>query len=178
MIVRIGFIVICIGGGAVQIKRDGFLNWCRWAAKSSGGELIVSPLIRMGEYIRANSDENAVVAGSEAGVVPYYSHRQFIDMLGLVDRHIASLPGGLHEKTDADYVLKREPEFILIQYTELNGQDQPTWLPGKSLHEHPDFAENYEEAHREPRLLNDNAENWGLQPGWLLLYKRKQLKTG
>jgi hypothetical protein len=59
------------------------------------------------------------VAVEAAGALPYYSQRPTIDILGLNDRHIASLdvatigqgkPG--HEKIDIPYVLDRRPDII------------------------------------------------------------------
>ncbi len=63
------------------------------------------------------SDTIAVMA---AGVIPYYSDRPVIDMIGLTDRHIAH--HGIidrsctiaHQRADSDYVLDRKPEMILL----------------------------------------------------------------
>jgi len=68
------------------------------------------------EYTRPD-DTIAVVS---AGILPYYSERQTIDMLGLNDRHIAR--NGIldkscfigHQKTDSDYILDRGPRVIVL----------------------------------------------------------------
>ena len=57
------------------------------------------------------------IAVDAAGKIPYFSGLRTIDMLGLNDRHIASIEGVAyrrpgHSKTDHDYVLARQPDLI------------------------------------------------------------------
>jgi arabinofuranosyltransferase len=73
----------------------------------------------VGRWLRANTSPGTLVAVEAAGALPYYSQRPALDILGLNDRHIASLvvptigqgkPG--HEKIDIPYVLARHPDII------------------------------------------------------------------
>jgi len=66
--------------------------------------------------------EQEVVAVIPAGKVPYYSGLITIDMRGLCDHHIARTTLGIdpsksvagHFKRDPEYVLKQEPDFIVL----------------------------------------------------------------
>jgi arabinofuranosyltransferase len=72
-------------------------------------------------WLRNNLRPGEAVATCGIEVVGYYGNVRVIDMLGLVDAHIAhrevagfgsGLPG--HEKYDSDYVLDQRPAYILI----------------------------------------------------------------
>ncbi len=80
---------------------------------------VVARRREVGRWLRAHTPPGTLVAVEAAGALPYYSRRPTIDILGLNDRHIASLdipsigagkPG--HEKTDIAYVLDRRPDII------------------------------------------------------------------
>jgi hypothetical protein len=77
-----------------------------------------------GYWLLRNTPPDAVVATGIAGALPYYSNRYTIDMLGLNDTHIAhvqveTMGQGIAgtEKTDVDYVLNREPDYIPLSTT-------------------------------------------------------------
>ncbi len=79
-------------------------------------------LHRTAEWLNRVSAENDLLAVTIAGVVPYFTGLETVDMLGLSDAHIAregrslaglSKPG--HERYDNDYVLEREPDWIILQ---------------------------------------------------------------
>jgi hypothetical protein len=74
----------------------------------------VRRLEEAGRWIAANSAPSTLIAVNPAGALPYRSGRSSLDMTGLCDRHIASRPGGLHEKSDADYVLSRLPDIVVL----------------------------------------------------------------
>ncbi|MFA5812943.1 MAG: hypothetical protein WC862_00285 [Patescibacteria group bacterium] len=88
----------------------------------------------IGEWLDDNLPEDAVVAGNIAGVIPYYSRRAFIDMLGLNDMVIARTPAVEltirqlarlsawanrpgHLRGNAEYVLGRRPDAIIVGAT-------------------------------------------------------------
>jgi len=167
--VLIGFFLVA---GVIEAKRDGMLNWCRWAAKAQGDRLLVAPLIEAGQWLKENADADDEFAATEAGVMPYYSELRFIDMLGLVDEHIAGLPGGLHQKFDADYVMERQPEFIVLQYTLQDGGREPTWAPDRQISEHPDFPAEYTPVKEFDRPMS--TEEWGMAEGRLVVYARAE----
>jgi hypothetical protein len=73
----------------------------------------------MGYWLLQNTPPDTVIATGIAGALPYYSERYVIDMLGLNDTHIAHLDietmgQGIAgaEKTDAQYVFKRRPDYV------------------------------------------------------------------
>lgn len=169
---RMAFVVVLLLGGLVQAKTEPMLNWCRWSARDSGGELNVEPLRRTGMYINSIADPDDLLAATEAGVLPYYGRVRFLDMLGLVDAYIASLPGPLHEKLDADYVLERAPRFIVLGVTYTEDGESGTWAPDRLLLEHPDFHELYTEIRRWDRHMAP-ADYSHLLQGANVLYERK-----
>ncbi|MEZ5690629.1 MAG: hypothetical protein R3D71_03060 [Rickettsiales bacterium] len=74
------------------------------------------------DYVGKNFPKGSVIALSTAGVLPYkVSDNYYIDMLGLLDKHIShkkisKIPANPkigHLKSDIDYVLSREPDYIL-----------------------------------------------------------------
>lgn len=83
----------------------------------------------LGEKLRANVPKGSKLATLPIGALGYFSDLTIIDLVGLVDTHIAhrKVPTGRrlvgHEKHDSDYVLDRKPEMIftwpsLFEYTE------------------------------------------------------------
>lgn len=173
VVVKAFIVLFFVMSGLYHTKANKELNWYRWAAKKQGGDLLVAPLIKTGMVLKERCDGNnrAVLAATEAGVMPYYSGLRFIDMLGLVDAHIAALPGGLHEKFDAEYVLGRKPDYIVIQLTETEEGLVPTWDSDRSVYEHPNFVRDYQMISRQSRALPTNR--WEMKWGWLVLYERK-----
>jgi arabinofuranosyltransferase len=73
----------------------------------------------VGRWLREHAPPESVMATNAAGIVPYWSGLQTIDMLGLTDSYIAHRPIALgqgfhgHEKHDPEYVLGRGPDLIL-----------------------------------------------------------------
>jgi len=70
--------------------------------------------LEMGKWLGDNSDNHDVIALGEAGLIPYIAGNRVIDCFGLLDKHIARLPGKMHIKFDPDYVMEKEPEYILL----------------------------------------------------------------
>lgn len=169
---RTAVVVALLGGGLVQAKLNPQLNWCRWAAKESGGELLVAPLAEVGRHLGALDQPGALLAGTEAGVIPYHARMRFLDMLGLVDAHIASLPGGLHEKYDPGYVLSRRPDYIVLGVTLADGTERGTWPPDALLFEDETFRAGYREVARWQRPM-PTPDYEHIQPGAMILYERR-----
>jgi hypothetical protein len=75
----------------------------------------------VGESLRSNTPEGTRIALSSIGALPWYADRPILDMMGLTDAHIGRLkmermgkgPAG-HEKGDGAYVLRRQPDIILL----------------------------------------------------------------
>jgi hypothetical protein len=165
-------IAFLLAAGFLQARSEQELRWCRWAAKEAGHPLLVQPLIETGEFLRATAPADATFAATEAGVMPYFSRLRFIDMLGLVDAHIASLPGGLHEKFDAEYILSRGPEFIVLGHTMTPTGPVGTWAPDQEMMASEAFAARYEIIHRVPRFMPP-TDMKSLVPGYMAVYRLK-----
>lgn len=81
-----------------------------------------------GKWLKMNVPPDTQIAVGPAGKIPYYSELYTIDMWGLNDEHIAKrestrLQAG-HKKFDFEYVLERNPEFI-IGYAGFTDEDMP-----------------------------------------------------
>lgn len=111
----------------------------------------------IGEYINKNFPEGSLVALNTAGSTPYYApDMNFIDMLGLNDYHIArqhteinfelvfqNRPG--HAKGDGQYVLGREPDYIILgPALGLNADDKQWFISGYEIIQQEAFSQHYE----------------------------------
>ncbi len=91
-------------------------EWSRVAAIGR----INADYFEVGEWLRQNATPNTLLALNAAGIVPFVSGLRTLDMLGLNNVHIAHHRQNLglgaigHEKHDADYVLSRQPDIILL----------------------------------------------------------------
>lgn len=74
-----------------------------------------------GQWLKANTHPDTVIAVSAAGYIPFYAERPTLDMFGLTDATIAHLPTNIgsgqagHEKWSGAYVLQRRPDIIVFQ---------------------------------------------------------------
>jgi len=169
--VRAVLVIFLLLGGLVDGRTDPELRWYRWAGRESGG-LVTYPLREAGRWLADNAHPADLVAGSEAGVIPYFSRHRFLDMVGLVDAHLARVPGAMHEKVDADYVLSREPDWIVVNVRRIDGREVAPWPTDAAVMAHPEFEEHYVEAKRFPRLVN--GPEWSLEPMELVIHQRRR----
>lgn len=110
----------------------------------------------VGRYLEAHLPAGALIAAATAGSTPFFApSHDFIDTLGLNDRHIArrridsiqtrmqSLPG--HAKGDGAYVLERAPDVVVLGPSSGWYGDQPAlwFLTDLELLESPGFRERY-----------------------------------
>ena len=110
-------------------------------ALDSGGYLVNS-YRNLGLWLDENTPSDASVAVSDIGAIGYFSNRQIIDMFGLVDKHLARIPGKQHHKTDAKYVLSRSPDYVVLVRSE--GQsNQYLRLPDTALWKQPEFQSSF-----------------------------------
>jgi hypothetical protein len=119
----------------------------------------------LGLWFRAHTAPDATIAISDVGAVGYFSERRILDMFGLIDPHIAHLRGRMHYKADADYVLSRQPDYVVVVSLNDDGagysfQRIPDW----AVHNKPEFHERYE-------LVRTVPQYW--QNEFVLVYKRK-----
>ncbi|MBI2838640.1 MAG: hypothetical protein HYX75_10010 [Acidobacteria bacterium] len=115
------------------------------------------------------------IALTNAGAIPFRTGWHTIDMIGLLDRHIAARPVRLghgytgHEKYDSAYVLNREPDFILIH----------TWIwrsivSGDEALRRVSGDANLDMSHA-PRFRSTYYLRWLAMPnGFVALYERRR----
>jgi len=97
-------------------------------------------------WLNENTDEGAVVAMMDVGMVKFYTGRYFIDITGLTDKFIARSYGGLLDKDyDLDYIFDKHPDYIVL-VTSKDFDDYPfeslRTIDTKIYH-HPYFKKNY-----------------------------------
>jgi len=109
--------------------------------------LVRTASLRLREHFPAD----ILLAGSGAGVIPYYSEFRFLDTLGLTDAHIAArriedfgTKTAGHEKGDGRYVLERNPDVILFGSGWVSGFE-PCFVGDYELVALPEFHERYEQ---------------------------------
>ena len=117
----------------------------------------------IGMWIQQNLPAHSTIALNTAGSTPFFApQHRFIDMLGLNDRHIAhreikerrtwmqQFPG--HGKGDGQYVLKRQPDYIILgpaqglpANPEFVDSQQVVWfLSDQELAETEEFHKHYQ----------------------------------
>ena len=78
-----------------------------------------TPQIRVGNWLRSSLPEGSLIAVADCGQIPWASGLPTLDLVGLMDRHIARLPGRKHGKVDLHYVVNRSPEAVVLHLTRL-----------------------------------------------------------
>lgn len=109
---RDALVFICIGLvvlGLIQERRA-----TKPIVYSVRTQTLYTPHIAIGLWLKDNIPPNSLLAAEEAGIIPYYSELPFLDLLGIVDSHIARQKGAMHQKHDTEYVLDRRPDYVLI----------------------------------------------------------------
>ena len=103
-------------------------------------------------WLNEYADPDDRVALTSTGIIPYFTDLYTIDMVGLMDRHIAregvsiagfGFPG--HERFDNDYVLAKKPEWFVLNITpgELLSGAQPPLFYEMDLLRRPEFWMEY-----------------------------------
>ena len=140
----------------------------------------------VGMWIQQNLPAHSTIALNTAGSTPFFApQHHFIDMLGLNDRHIAhrqiqerrtwmqQYPG--HGKGDGQYVLKRQPDYIILGPAQglpanpefVDSQHVVWFLSDQELAETEEFHKHYQL--RKAQFLGAS----GLQRT-LVYYQRKE----
>jgi hypothetical protein len=119
----------------------------------------------LGLWLKEQTDDDARVAICDVGAVAYYSQRHIIDMFGLTDRHIASIKGRIHYKSDPRYVLSRQPDIIiLVSLNDMGGGHSFQRIPDHTMNALPEFHAQYE-------LIRTVPQNWNNE--FVLIYERR-----
>ena len=87
-------------------------RWCRHQS---------SFYLPVARWLKANAGEGTLVALSDVGYISYYSGIKAIDTLGLVNRHLARLPGAAAFRSDVEYVLEKEPALLISMIRHYEG---------------------------------------------------------
>lgn len=111
--------------------------------KATRGDIII------GQYIKkmalSPSEKIAVV---DAGAIPYFSGLPTIDMVGLNDAYLSSLPGGFMQKYDNNYVLSNKPRVVQFhtRFISSDGNVAPSdsFIGGVNLYYNSEFQSWYE----------------------------------
>jgi len=137
-------LLLASGDEMIRIERR---VWCTVMPSVHRGEYYAQSYERVGRWLASNTPPDATVAVGDVGAIGYYSGRTIIDILGLIDRHIARTPGALHLKNDTAYVMELKPDFlVLITGPSNDGMMEYRRLADQLLAEHPDFEGQYEEV--------------------------------
>jgi arabinofuranosyltransferase len=152
--------------GPEEIER--FKGWQRWRG-----------YVEMALAIKANTRPDAKIALTGAGIIPYFSRRPTVDMLGVSDRHIARLPatGGRlagHNKMDFDWSLGHLAPDLVVSHFNAHASRADLERAARGDHAYharlrlnPFFRELYE-----PNLVPLSAREHARDPQWAYLYVR------
>ena len=118
-----------------------------------------SPIINEVNFIKKYGKPSDVVAVVDAGAIGYYTDLYILDMVGLLDEHIAHLKSNYSVdfvptynlgfgKWDVEYVLSKDPAFIQMHLlgdvlTLKNGEYKTDWLGTDLLLDNPKFKQHY-----------------------------------
>ena len=133
----------------------------------------------VGRYITKNWPRNSLIALNTAGSTPYYAtENRYVDMLGINDRHIARrridkpLVSGRylagHAKGDGEYVLSRNPDFIIIGPAQGAHIDHARFLSDREIRDDPRFKIDY--AMRQVVLDRNGNPNPEITSGLIFRY--------
>lgn len=112
------------------------------------------PLVEAAAWLEVHAEQGESVAGEEAGLIPFFTGRRYLDLLGINDAHLARLPGVMHDKMDVDYVVHTwRPDWVLLLSTPDDPSGEIRWHTGagRRLATSPEFRARYEEVHQIPR---------------------------
>jgi len=126
----------------------------------------------IGEWLEANTPEEAVVAMEAIGYQGYYAKRRVIDLAGLVSPRVVALRRESHGNAEAFHKMLQElrPDYLVLRSFEV---DRNAHYHGGRLFETEAqtayFARHYEEV---KRFQAPRPEVWGLT-AYLTVYGRR-----
>jgi hypothetical protein len=133
--------------GRPEASQEGFLSWASKSYTRDQKDLLRGWLLHkavdISEWLNKNIPANATLAYSEMGVTPFLCPQlRFLDVDGLTDHGVATLPGAKHEQIGVrdDYISPhgvvgpylrdvRKPDYILRGISIEKGGALPPHLP-------------------------------------------------
>jgi hypothetical protein len=116
---------------------------------------LVEPVIGMSMTMAAAMPAHASLAAEEAGYLPFYTRMPFYDMLGLLTPEVARMPGMIHHKVNAPWILDQQPDLavlIVVPEGEALHHTIHGALPGSAaMLMEPRFHTEYELLYVQPR---------------------------
>jgi hypothetical protein len=114
----LGFQIVHVDRAALTVGSSGGVDSIGWL------DAFADELTHIGKHLGESMPEDASIATSAAGVIPYYSRLYTLDLLGLNDEWVAhnakprgNRPG--HTKVaPLDYVLKKDIDLLLYHLTD------------------------------------------------------------
>jgi hypothetical protein len=101
----------------------------------------------VGNLLRRFSPSDPLLAVEPAGAIAYYSQLDALDMFGLCDRHIASMPGRPnrllgHDHGDGEYVWQRKPDLMVLS---MPWGGRPFSLSGQEMVKNAQYPQFYQD---------------------------------
>jgi len=142
---RAGAPALVIGAMAFGASSGRAVNLAWFPSGYGGLWLDCFAHFEVARHINRHLPRPALLAAGEAGVMPYYTRLRFLDLGALVDKHLAREPGAMHRKSDADYVLGRDPDYVVLQgvYDQEQHAFRSTTVYAASLLSDARFHERY-----------------------------------
>ncbi len=147
-----------LGGLVAAAAASCLMSYRPWLGVPGSGlrgiELTRGDHFTIAFWLRDNLPEPGLLATGEAGVVPYYTKLPLLDLLGLMDPHLARLSGVRHRKFDSDYVLGRRPSYVLLTINRWpDGTINGAHTYSQALLHHPRFEREYAVMREFPRAI-------------------------
>jgi len=108
--------------------------------------------LAIAETLRDTGSDADTVAVMDIGMIGYFSGLRVLDITGLTDAHIGRSPGTmLRKEYDSNYVLDKEPKFIVLVCHRLRLKGKGSvildpddlWFQGRRIYDNPKFLRHY-----------------------------------
>jgi arabinofuranosyltransferase len=96
---------------------------------------------KIASFLEKNTTVTDTVLLSEAGIIPYKIHANIIDFLGLVSANEEVFIRG--DTLNLSYLFEHQPKFVVLSYTENNGQKLPRMSEDAQIASYPYFSSHY-----------------------------------
>lgn len=170
---------------ASQLVFNGYGHWANYKSQTQQIDReYLTRKVAQALAIRNNTPDDATVAiFGGLGHVAYHAQRPIIDMLGVVDKHIARTKAKpfrmqAHQKDDPNYVMQLKPDYVNISIPAerlkdvwyLESRREGLWSHHENLALNPLFRRNYQQIQSNHGALPIYAkkslgpQNWTVLP--------------